>query len=139
MRSKVIRGGCMCGAPSCKMYAYFNSNPSRHYPDNTASDFTIQLPQTILGIHELGVIEVKLHATPKNALFLCSDLCRESIINDHTLPVLRRLEQKTVTPTTVTYVPLKVQDFDTIRFYVSNSSGKPENLAGETRLTLHLR
>ena len=92
-----------------------------------------------MGINEWGIIEAKLPVTPKNPLFLCSDLCIESITNTQTLPVLRRLEQKTVTPITVTYVPLKVQDFDTIRFYICNTSGELENLVGETRLTLHLR
>ena len=126
-------------AKPCKMYAYVSSEPSTHYPENTASDFTIQLPQVISGVKECGIIEVKLPTAPKKGLFLCSDLCVGSITNNLTLPVLRRMRQKIVAPNNVTYAPLKVQNFDTIRFYICTESNQQANLAGETRITLHLR
>lgn len=122
------------------MYLYLSSSSTeRNYPDNTAADFTIQLPRPITDITECGVVEVKLQTAPQKSLLLCSDLCVESIVNSHTLPVLRRLNQKLFIPTYITYVPVRNQSFDTLRLYLSKESGEPANLQGETRVTLHLR
>ena len=121
------------------MYLYLNSKPSTHYPENTAADFSIQLPRTLSDVKECGVIEVKLSSAPQKPVFLCSDLCVESITNNQTRPVLRRVGQKTFTPSIITYVPLRVSSFETIRLYIRKESGEQANLMGETSVTLHLR
>jgi hypothetical protein len=122
------------------MYAYFDSKPTVNYPENTAADFTIQLYRTISDVKECGVTEVTLPVIPRKPVFLCSDLCVESIVNSETLPVLRRMVgQKTFVPNIVTYVPLRVSSFDTIRFYIYKDSSEQVKLVGETKLTLHLR
>lgn len=121
------------------MYLYLSSKPSVSYPDNTAADFTIQLPRTISDVKECGVVEVKLPSTPQKTLFLCSELCVESITNSRTLPILRRVGQKTFSPNFITYIPLRAYSFDTLRLYICKESGEPANLIGETKVTLHLR
>lgn len=121
------------------MYIYLSSKTSAQYPENTASDFTIQLPTNISGVKECGAVEVKLPVVPKTPLFICTDLCVESITNSKTLPVLRRLAQKTLLPSFITYIPLRAQSFDTIRVYICKESGEATTFAGETRVTLHLR
>lgn len=121
------------------MYAYLSSKPSAHYPENTAGDFTIQLPRTVSGVQECGIVEVKLPTVPQKPLFLCSDICVESITNNQTLPVLRRLGQKLSLPSIITYVPLRGQSFDTIYFYICKESGEKANLVGETQITLHFK
>jgi len=121
------------------MYLYLSSTPSTHNPDNTATDFTIQLPRTVSGVKECGIIEVKLATVPQKPLFVCCDLCVESITNNRELPVLRRVAQKSFLPSFSTYVSLRVQSFDTLRLYICKESGEPANLSGETRVTLHVR
>ena len=121
------------------MYVYLSSKVTANYPENTASDFTAQLPRTISGVKECGIVEVRLPASPKNPLFVCADFCAESIVNSKTLPVLRRVSQKTFLPSFITYIPLRVQDFDNIRIYLCKESGEPISLQGETKVTLHLQ
>lgn len=121
------------------MYVYISSKPSVYYPENTAGDFTIQLPRTVSDVQECGIVEVRLPTVPQKPLFLCSEICVESIINNHTLPVLRRLGQKIVLPSIITYIPLRVQSFDTIHFYLCKESGEKVNIVGETQITLHLK
>ena len=121
------------------MYVYLSSKPSEHYPENTATDFTVQLPKTISGVKECGVVEVGLPIAPRSPLFVCTDLCEESITNNKTLPVLRRVSQKNFFPSFITYAPLRVQNFDTVRIYICKETGEKVNFIGETKLTLHLR
>ena len=121
------------------MYIYLSSKVTTSHPENTASDFTVQLPRTLSGKKECGIVEVRLPASRKNPLFVCADLCAESVVNNKTLPVLRRVAQKTFLPSFITYVPLRVQDFHTVRIYICKESGEPINLQGETKVTLHLR
>ncbi len=127
-----------CLHPYTSMYIYLSSKVTASYPENTASDFTVQLPQALCDIKESGTIEVRLHASPKNPLFVCADFCAESIVNSKTLPVLRRVSQKTFLPSCITYIPLRVRDFHTVRIYICKESGEPINLQGETKVTLHL-
>lgn len=121
------------------MYLYLSSKPSAIYPENTASNFTVQLPRTISGVKECGVIEVRLPNTPQKSLFVCTDLCEDSIVDNNSLQVLRRVALKTVIPNVVTYVPLRVQSFDRICVYILKDSGQIATLTGETTITLHLQ
>jgi hypothetical protein len=121
------------------MYVYLSSRATTVHPENSASDFTVQLPQTVSDVKECGIVDVRLPAGPKDPLFVCADLCTESIVNNKTLPVLRRVSQKTFLPGFITYIPLRVQDFHAIRIYICKESGEPFNLQGETKITLHLR
>ena len=121
------------------MYVYLSSKSSAEYPENSASDFTVQLPKTISGVQECGILEVRLPSSPSKPLFVCTDLCEDSIVNSKSLQVLRRVPLKTVIPHLVTYVPLRVQSFDKIRIYIIQDSGQIANLVGETTITLHLR
>ena len=137
-RPEVIRGRTQ-SSREVIMYVYLSSKPSALYPENTAADFTIQLPRTIADVHECGVVEVRLPTVPRAPLFVCFDLCVESITNSTTLPVLRRIGQKIFLANFVTYVPLRVQNLDTIRLYIRKETGEKVNFPGETKITLHIR
>ncbi len=121
------------------MYIYLNSKPSAEFPENKATDFTVQLPRTITGVQECGVIEVRLPSTPGKPLFVCTDVCEDSIVNSKSLQVLRRVSLKTVVPSLVTYVPLRLREFDRIRIYIIQDSGQLASLTGETTITLLLQ
>ena len=83
--------------------------------------------------------EVRLSVSPKEPVFLCAAICEASITNNKALPVLRHLWQKTSQSSHVTYVPLKVQRFDTLRLYLCTQSGALANITGETVVSLHLQ
>ena len=121
------------------MYVYLSSKASAFYPENTATDFTIQLPWVISDVHECGVVEVRLTTVPRDPLFVCSELCVESITDSKTLPILRRIGQKIFHANFVTFVQLRAQSFDKIRIYICKESGEKANFPGETQITLHLR
>jgi len=121
------------------MYLYVNSSPSAYYPENTAADFTVQLPKTVEDVAECGVIELRLASIPLEAAFLCTDICQGSLINTHTLPILRRVVQKVSSPSHIAYIPLRVTSLETIRFFICGENGQPIQLSGQTSLTLHLR
>ncbi len=125
------------------MYVYVDSKPTVYYPENTASDFTVQLPASISSVSECGLIEVRLPSTTGKKLFLCIDICEGSILNNKVLPVIRSLIKKDSAPSHIVYIPLRTHTFDSIRIYICDESGQLAKLArpatGETSLTLHLR
>ena len=122
------------------MYVYLSSSPTEHFPENTSTDFTVQLPLVLLGNWKLGVIEAKLSFPPKTQLFLCSDLCTESIVNEHYLPVLCQLSKKTNQPGNISYIPTKATHFHTLRVYICDKLGVVQKVAdpGETTVAIHL-
>ena len=121
------------------MYVYVDSKPSDYYPENTATDFTVQLPTSISGVSECGLIELRLPSIPQEKVYACIDICEGSIVNDKTLPVIRSLIRKDSAPTHIVYIPLRTRAFNIIRFYICEESGRVVELVGETSLTLHLR
>ncbi len=121
------------------MYLYIDSKQTVYYQENTATDFTVQLPTSISGVSECGLIELRLPSSPQKKVFLCTDICEESVINEKTLPVISSLIRKDSAPTHIVYIPLRSRSFDTIRFYICHESGEVVDLVGETSLTLHLK
>ncbi len=125
------------------MYLYIDSKPTVYYPENTATDFTIQLPTHISSVSECGLIELRLPSRPEKKLFVCTDICEESVINEKTLPVISSLIRKDSAPSHIVYIPLRSRSFDIIRFYICDESGRVAELEGQaiegTSLTLHLR
>ena len=122
------------------MHLYLSSHPTEHFPENTYTDFTVQLPQALIGNWRLGATEVNLPFSPKTALFLCSDLCTESIVNEHYLPVLCQLTRKTYQPGNISYIPAKTTHFHTLRIFICDKSRYVQKAGGrgETTVAIHL-
>ena len=122
------------------MYLYISSSPTEHFPDNTSTDFTVHLPRLLTGNWKLGAIEVNLPSPPETPLFVCCDLCSESIVNERYLPVLCQLNRKSYLPANILYIPVKTTQFHTVRVYICNKLGVVQKLAdlGETTATVHL-
>ena len=96
------------------MYLYVDSKPTVYYPENTATDFTVQLPIHISNVSECALIELGLPLRPEKKVFACTDICEESVINDKTLPVISSLIRKDSAPSHIVYTPLRSRSFDTI-------------------------
>lgn len=123
------------------MYIYLSSKPCAGFPENTSSDFTVQLPKTVFNVKECGVVDANLGFTPTQPVFLCSDICVESIVNECALPTLRQLTSKETSPHNIIYVPLKLSQFHTVRIFISDQTSQVPVQSGpkETVITLHLR
>lgn len=122
------------------MYLYVSSSPTEHFPDNTSTDFTVQLPRVLSGNWKLGAVEVNLSFPPKTQLFVCTDLCAESIVNERYLPVLCQLTKKTYQPGNILYIPVKTTHFHTVRVYICDKLGVVHKIGGrgDTTVTIHL-
>lgn len=122
------------------MYLYVHSSPTEHFPDNSVVDFSVQLPRVLTGNWKLGVVEASLPFLPKNPLFLCSDLCTESIVNEQHLPVLCQISKKVFTPSNISYIPTRATQFHILRVYICDKAGviqKPSG-GGQVTVTIHL-
>lgn len=66
-------------------------------------------------------MELILPQAPEHQLYLCSDLCENSIIGEYTLPVLRRIGRVTTRPPIIAYVPVKTRELSTVRVYIKEN------------------
>ena len=96
-----------------------------------SGDTTVDLPIPLeVEGYVCGVIEMsgKIITTFKGDLFLCSDICEESVVGDIVLPVLRNILRRGngVVINDINHVIwLKVMrpHISNIRFYISNAKG----------------
>ena len=132
-------------------YLFLSSRNSKdQYPDNVATDFTIDLPRpfALEGEWECGLKEIDV-SLKQNTMFVCSDICRESYAEDTMLPVLRMLRN---TPTRGRkretyfvfndpfYVRIKAEVLNRVRIFIRGSELRAlVSDDSEVRCTLHLR
>ena len=98
---------------------------------STSGDTTLELPVPIdVDGYVCGIIEMngKL-STYKGDIFLCSDICEESIAGDTVMPVLRNVKRRAngVIINDLNHVIwLKVirPKITSIRFYIANAKGE---------------
>jgi len=139
------------------LYVYMSSEDSLHmYPDNTAAQFKLQLPERLKldgGIWEVAVAEVEYprHYIDNNrkpsGLYFEVDLCEASFVGGQKLSVLRRLpvdaDNSGVTTLTfphMYYVRLRQPEFDSIQVYIREPSMQLASFAaGTSSCTLHLK
>lgn len=125
-----------------------------YYPSNNATDFTINLPSTLNFTDpgwRCGLCEIECYPNPKTpkSLFLLTDICEETIVNNQKLPLLRMIslcnykitrKPLTITYSNVFYRLVKRQSIDQLRIYIKDVSG--ESLSVELEkltCTLHFK
>lgn len=125
-----------------------------YYPSNNAADFTVKLPYT-LNLESsgwlCGLCEIEffpIGKTPK-VMYVLSDICQESIVNNQTLPLLRPLniashkivkKPMSFVYARVFYTPLKQQKIDRIRVYIKGSEHEIPSFAEDPlKCTLHFK
>lgn len=117
-------------------HIYFSSGDSRAtFPDNSPSSFRCLLPerlQLIGGNWWCALLELRLPETPSDLLYLCSDICHESIAGQFKLPVLALIGAQLTQPNHMIYIPLKTTDLSVIRFYLSDRFGNPISFSSGT-------
>lgn len=112
------------------------------YPDNRALDFNTLLPERIQlesGGWRCGLTQLVLPHTPGNVgtdgevpLYLCCNICDDSIVGEKKLPVLARVTENHTEPSHVTYVKLRTRALSTVRVYLTDRHGAPASLRGGT-------
>lgn len=98
---------------------------------NMSGDTTVDLPIPFeVEGYVCGVIEMsgKITTTFKGDLFLCSDICEESVVGEIVLPVLRNILRKGngVVINDINHIiwlKVKRPHISNIRFYISNAKG----------------
>lgn len=118
------------------------------HSNNTAYDFRVTLPRPLclLGYWVVALTEFTVHdgeiAKPTE-LYVCSDLCDDSVVGGNEVPLLRRVyhEKDGNTIFSTPYdVPLRIGQLHDIHVYIRDAENKPASfLKGQVTVTLHLK
>lgn len=128
-------------------YVYTSSLDCKDlFPQNFSGEHNIQLAEYIHleGKWSCALVEFQLSATPYEPVFVCCNLLKESTAGDFNIPVLRQIFQKTTQLAQIIYVPLKVNNFQSIQVFLRTLNNKPLPQApginkGDSYCTLHFR
>ena len=126
------------------------SNESNdHFPTNTPYHFRIHLESPIFlqGHWLVALIEFHANSIKKKdvALYIYSNLCKETIVHGKELPLLRRIahnseNQWSFLYKTSIYMPVKQRDIYEFEVYIKDAEGNLATFLKEpTVLTLHLK
>ena len=126
------------------MKLYLSSEDSKHvYPDNTPSNFRVQLPQHLhlgKGNWQCGILNCILPTKPSAPMYLTCDIIEPSILGDRYQPVLTILTSKAKEFLTPDYTNVKVTHISTIQLKLINRLGVPNPIRkGETIVVLKLQ
>ena len=105
---------------------------------------SFNIPITLQGQWEVGLVDITGHPSYSGVYYVCSDLCETNFVNSDSLPVLRRLFttqsafHREYSP--VLYVPVCKSVIEGIRIYIKDRD-LTEHSDFQTVLhcTLHLR
>jgi hypothetical protein len=132
-------------------YVYITSDESNSYfTDNQASNFKVHLntPLILNGFWKVGLLEFHAKHTKsikQEALYIFTDICKESILNGTEQPLLRRLEPNgrnfwnyILDP--VIYLPVKRKVINEFEIDIKTANGShPSLLMSPLHLTLHFK
>lgn len=123
-----------------------SSDSQNVYPGNTPYDFKVYLPKPLYfqGHWTVSLLEFSLLlGNTKPELYVCSNLCQDSIVGERELPLLRRvfLEKTGNNIYNNPYeVPLRLGEFQDVRVYIKDSTNHPVSfLNGGVTVTLLLK
>ena len=123
-----------------------SSDSHNIYPGNTSYDFKVHIPKPLYfqGHWTVSLLEFSLLSDDtKRELYVCSNLCQDSIVGERELPLLRRvfLEKAGNNIYNNPYeVPLRLGEFQDVRVYIRDSSNQAASfLKGGVTVTLLLK
>jgi len=126
------------------MYAYVSSTDSLNlHPQNTPSNFIVQLPQYIRldkGEWTCGVVQCILPKRISKPVYITTDFVESSVFHGTLKPVLCMTTVKTKEFIHVKHVPVKRNQISTLRIKLVNRRGEEVNFTeDETLLVLEFR
>lgn len=128
-----------------------SKDSKKHFEDNTASDFTVQLPNTLhfhSGQWSCGLLDIECTKTRgvNDSFYVCADFVASSVADERRLPVLRRVSTRdakgrsiVTTFGDVIYVPVIVKSLTLARVYIMSDGNKSSPFAQDTDLKCTLR
>ena len=130
-----------------KHYLYLSSSDSElYYPNNTATDFTVELTETLNlpGEWECSLLEIFFTKRIAGDIVVFSDLCANSNISNTKLPVLRFLQNGTYKSNSsflnLISLPITQREIQRIKIYIRTVSGDlPTFIDKPVRCTLLLK
>lgn len=119
------------------------------HPNNQPHSFRVHLPRplNLQGVWTVSLLEFS-HAPGKSKqqgfpeVFVCSNICEDTIVGDMELPLLRRiyLNKENIIYQSPSEVPIKVGQFQDVHVYIRDAKNSPASvLSGEVTVTLLLR
>lgn len=119
------------------------------YPDNKTCDFRVLIPKPLqlTGNWTVSLLELAYQGSKiptEKDLYICCNLCRDTIVGDSEIPLLRRLfisKRAENLILSVPYgIPLKINTFQEIHVYIMTSKNELASfLAGQLTVTLQLQ
>ncbi|KAJ8309642.1 hypothetical protein KUTeg_012799 [Tegillarca granosa] len=119
------------------------------YPENKAHDFKVNIakPLHLTGNWHVSLLELTYQGVakpPESDVYVCSNLCGDTLVGDTELPLLRRLLIGKKTENIIFNrpygVPLKTGTFHDVRVYIRTSKNELASfLTGKVTVTLQLQ
>lgn len=141
----------------CKTYLFMmsvrivlTSTDSSEYFDNKPNCFRVQLNKQIqfdgywtVALREFSS-ESWIASKKKSELFVCCDICEETLIGGKEAPLLRRVylggKAENITYTLPYYIPVKIGQLQQIGIYITDRDGNLVSfLNGPVTVTLHFK
>lgn len=119
------------------------------HPNNQPYSFRVHLPRplNLRGVWTVSLLEFSLDPGKSKQqgfpeVFLCSNICDDTIVGDTELPLLRRiyLDKENIIYQSPYEVPIKLGQFQDIHVYIRDAKNSPASfLSGEVTVALLLR
>ena len=116
------------------------------YSGNTPYDFLVHLPKPLYlqGHWTVSLLEFNLStASTQPELYVCSNLCQDTVVGERELPLLRLVNYKKAENIIYNFhyeIPLRLGEFQDVRVYIRDSNNQPASyLKGTTTITLLLK
>ena len=119
------------------MYIHLSSNDSKSlFPENTGSDFIVELNSTVSGMFEAALVDFQCPTIIEDLYVFC-DIVTPSFLRDSDLPILREV-RTSGEPTHLHYFPVSRSDIQRIKITIRDRNMRKPNLS-YTSCILHLR
>ena len=116
------------------------------FPDNSHTNFRVKLatPLSLDSYWYVALCEMNYKlkpADPSKSLLVECNLCKPSYVNNHTRPILRRVNRKGAGEfMNKEFFPVAHRYIETIGVYIRNNTGEEPLFANQgVELTLHLK
>lgn len=121
------------------------------YPNNKPDDFRVHLstPVVLGGYWTVSLLEIciergKVQQYPTSELFVFSNLCDNTVLGGHDVPLLRRVwlkgGQQNLIYQVPYDVPLRIGQFQDVHIYIKDHQGNQASFVNDkVTVTLHLK
>lgn len=115
-----------------------STNSLQYHPDNTGTDFTVELPHVVHGQYECALSEI-FYDNFQDDLYVYSDICEQNVVHNDYKPILRIVTQPGEVQS-LYFMPVSRDSVQRIRIYLRDKDFKtPQVSLNTVRCTLVFR